>query len=338
MSLRYRKSVKIMPGLRLNLNKNSTSLSFGVPGARMSINTKGDVYRSFGIPGTGLYDVQRISGKSRRTAAAVSEPAPEQIEGHATTDVKVGLFAPKYEKAFHACIQKMNIADFEQYEEDYPEHSLAAKCFSTTLLVAKPETFAKGAALFDEMWKRREELAADDLYAKFSKYVDLTAHIAPGILVKSAFTMKALGLFYAEVLQAQEKFQEAYDVLETLTPDIHVQVATCEVEIQLRKFDEVIKTTEHVENVDDSTAILLVFRGIAFREQGNYVAAVEEFKLAKAVRTRDQAILNKALFERGLAYEKMGKLGLARADYEKILVTDGAYEGVAERLKALGQA
>ena len=54
MGLRFRRSIKIAPGLKLNINKNSVGLSAGTKGAHVSVNTKGDVTRSVGIPGTGL--------------------------------------------------------------------------------------------------------------------------------------------------------------------------------------------------------------------------------------------------------------------------------------------
>ncbi|NBX52001.1 DUF4236 domain-containing protein, partial [bacterium] len=33
MSLRFRRSMKLLPGVRLNFNKDSVGMSFGVPGA-----------------------------------------------------------------------------------------------------------------------------------------------------------------------------------------------------------------------------------------------------------------------------------------------------------------
>lgn len=54
MGLRFRKSVKIAPGVRLNIGKKSVGISAGVKGARVSVNSSGRVTKSVGIPGTGL--------------------------------------------------------------------------------------------------------------------------------------------------------------------------------------------------------------------------------------------------------------------------------------------
>lgn len=68
MGLRFRKSIKIAPGVKLNLNKGSVGLSAGVRGARVSVNSKGRVTKSVGIPGSGLSYVttSKIGGKKTK--------------------------------------------------------------------------------------------------------------------------------------------------------------------------------------------------------------------------------------------------------------------------------
>ena len=41
MGLGFKKSIKIAPGVRVNLGKKSAGLSFGVKGAKYSINSSG---------------------------------------------------------------------------------------------------------------------------------------------------------------------------------------------------------------------------------------------------------------------------------------------------------
>ena len=50
MGLRFRKSKKLLPGVKLNISKNSVGLSVGVKGARVSVNSKGRVTKSVSIP------------------------------------------------------------------------------------------------------------------------------------------------------------------------------------------------------------------------------------------------------------------------------------------------
>jgi len=59
MALRFRRSVQIIPGVRLNFSGSGIGVSMGVPGARVTVGPSG-VYRHLSLPGTGLYSRQRI--------------------------------------------------------------------------------------------------------------------------------------------------------------------------------------------------------------------------------------------------------------------------------------
>ena len=61
MGLVFRKSIKLLKGVNLNLSKSGVGLSVGTKGARVSINSKGQGNASIGIPGTGVYYRKRIS-------------------------------------------------------------------------------------------------------------------------------------------------------------------------------------------------------------------------------------------------------------------------------------
>ena len=54
MGLSFRKSVTILPGVKVNLSKSGVSLSTGVKGLHASINTKGQVRGTASLPGTGI--------------------------------------------------------------------------------------------------------------------------------------------------------------------------------------------------------------------------------------------------------------------------------------------
>lgn len=58
MGFRFKKSVSLGKGVKLNFNKKSVGVSFGTKGARYSVNSNGRKTTSVGIPGTGLYYTQ----------------------------------------------------------------------------------------------------------------------------------------------------------------------------------------------------------------------------------------------------------------------------------------
>lgn len=65
MGFRFRKSVKIAPGVRLNLNRKSASISLGGKGAHYTVSSTGRKTATVGLPGTGIsYSVTESTGKS----------------------------------------------------------------------------------------------------------------------------------------------------------------------------------------------------------------------------------------------------------------------------------
>ncbi len=70
MSLRFRKSIKLFPGAKINIGKTGIGISTGIKGAHIGINKRG-MYTDVGIPGTGVSNFQYI-GKEQ------SQPAPKR--------------------------------------------------------------------------------------------------------------------------------------------------------------------------------------------------------------------------------------------------------------------
>ena len=64
MGLRFRKSFKVAPGVKVNLNKKSTSVTFGGKGFHKTYSSSGKKTTSVGIPGTGAYYTTSSGGGS----------------------------------------------------------------------------------------------------------------------------------------------------------------------------------------------------------------------------------------------------------------------------------
>jgi hypothetical protein len=67
MAFRFRKQFKILPGIKVTLSKRSIGVTAGVRGAHISINTKGRITRTVGIPGSGVSDVNISNAKNNST-------------------------------------------------------------------------------------------------------------------------------------------------------------------------------------------------------------------------------------------------------------------------------
>ena len=69
MGMRFRRSVKIMPGVRINFSKSGMSTTIGPKGTSVNIGKKG-TYLNTGIPGTGVYMREKIGGGQAKTRQA----------------------------------------------------------------------------------------------------------------------------------------------------------------------------------------------------------------------------------------------------------------------------
>ena len=345
MSVRFRKSMKLAPGVRLNFNKDSVGMSFGVPGARYTINSKGRRTVSTGIPGTGIYNVETISSGSSSRSKKVEQQEDRWSQNAPGREIKPGLFASKAEKEFYQFLldvykdKKLDvdaaIARAAELRDTYDElrYGLELIAFAQGITVDKWENKAIewGAGL----WKNREVIFNDTYVTKYFQALKLMVTISPGIATSLIYNEQTLGFIWAEVLQGLEKFDEALDVLHEMDADQMVAISIADIEITKRDFDGAIETTEDIEVEDDATAMLMVLRGVAFREKGMHEAAVECFKRAMKQKDVQQILAHRALFERGVTYAAMGKKSMAIKDLEKILVDNPAYPEVEKKLSEL---
>ena len=62
MGFRYRKSINLGGGFRINLSKHGVGYSWGVPGYRVTKTATGRTRKTYSIPGTGLGYIEESSG------------------------------------------------------------------------------------------------------------------------------------------------------------------------------------------------------------------------------------------------------------------------------------
>lgn len=89
MGWRFRRTIKVAPGIRLNVSKSGVSTTIGSRGASVNIGKRG-VYRNLSIPGTGLYRRDKISGgapaqrkaKTRQSASSTIAKREVSVTRH----------------------------------------------------------------------------------------------------------------------------------------------------------------------------------------------------------------------------------------------------------------
>jgi len=73
MSWGFRRRIKVLPGVHLNVGKRGVSTSFGRRGASITFGKRG-TFLNLGIPGTGLYSRQKIGGGYSMSAGGNDVP------------------------------------------------------------------------------------------------------------------------------------------------------------------------------------------------------------------------------------------------------------------------
>lgn len=82
--MRFRKSIRICKGIKVNFSKSGASFTTGIPGFSFTTGRKG-VYLNAGIPGTGLYSRTKLGGSSgvkRKTHSATKRTISTGINLH----------------------------------------------------------------------------------------------------------------------------------------------------------------------------------------------------------------------------------------------------------------
>ncbi len=123
MGFRYRKSIRLGNGFRINLSKSGIGYSWGTKGFRVSRTARGTTRRTYSVPGTGISYVDE-SGKRNHTTR-LNPPLQRSLEQ--TTN-------STYERA----IESAQIEEFKEAEEgtisDALERTIKLNFIGTILL------------------------------------------------------------------------------------------------------------------------------------------------------------------------------------------------------------
>jgi tetratricopeptide (TPR) repeat protein len=242
------------------------------------------------------------------------------------------MFAPKGEKDLYKAIKSQDANAIKRVGTEHPDFRPPSYSVAGLMILQDQPTEAE--RLLAEAFATGMD-PAEDKFVSTYMFTRLELSIAEGVSAELPINRDAVGLALAELMQDAGKLDEAIEVVEPLEPTTYAAVSLTELYAQTRRWDDVIEVTEGVKNEDDATALLCVFRGQAFREQGFYEAAHEALKEALRSRSRAPEIRHRALAERAQNYLAQGKKAMARKDLERILAEDSAYEGVREQLAAL---
>jgi len=353
VAFRVNRSFSIVPGVKFRLNKRSVGLTLGKGPFHYTVNSRGRRTSSVGIPGTGMYFQDGRGGtpyrrpSRRRTAASAPAPAPEPqfITGTAADAIatslvtrRPGWFAPKGEKALHRALAAKDIPALEQLAAAGGPFTLASNALLAIVAPCEDDAGLERRARAIYAALAAGDPAADPFIRKYAPGLVTAVPITEQVSAELPMNRMGLALLYVETLQELGRLEDAANYVAGLERNEVSALSLAELWIALERWDEVVGLTTGVTNADDFTALMLVYRGIAFREQGYYDAAREAFRDALRSKKRSPLIRHLALFARSQCSVEQRRFAAARKDLETILNEDPSYEGLQAALDALGPA
>lgn len=113
MGMRYRKSINLGGGFRVNISKSGIGYSWGVKGFRHTKTARGTTRKTYSIPGTGLSYIEE-SGKKKRSNGGVNPNQNQAAISNAvsTENVNVSDYQPAEYEELLAQIRKAQRLDY----------------------------------------------------------------------------------------------------------------------------------------------------------------------------------------------------------------------------------
>lgn len=347
MGFRFRKSIQIVPGVRLNLSRSGVGYSVGGKGMRITKHANGRVSRTLSVPGTGISHQQTLRpapGRSRATTASPSRPTtPPPPLPPPPPPPTPAFTAPQWEKDLLAVLPSRTPADFIAVARAHGRAMPAVRLIAAALEgllhfehgTGHPGAQARARELLGWVVAQNEPLATHPFATRYLADRTWPVEIAFGVTAQLRLRDEVIRLAAAELHQHAGDLDPAIWTVEGAQPTTMSALSLAELYSDADRHQDVIDLTNGLTNLDDSTALLLAFRGRAFAQLGYQDAARESFTQALRMRTRSAAVRHRALLERAQVDLAQNRKAAARKSIEKVLVEDPTYPGLSEALAAL---
>ena len=220
MGFRMRKSIKVAPGVRLNVTKSGVGA--GGRGGRYSVHSSGRRTVTAGsrvVPG--VYYQKRVRGGFRR---GVHGPASEPVEAPPTPRTP-GFFAPKGEKELCKAIKAQDFGAIKRVGDEHDDFRLAAYGLAGLSLLSTDQSESR--RLLEDASATGEDPAEDEFVTTYL-YSRVELPLAAGVTAELPVDRDAVGLALAELQQEAGDIDEAISVVEELEPTGYAAVSLAE--------------------------------------------------------------------------------------------------------------
>lgn len=349
MGVRFRRSIKLAPGVRLNVTKTGMGVTVGGKGARYSVHSSGRRTLGLGLPGTGTYYQQSSGGRSRTGGQSARGGPRSQVAAPinpAQAIPRPGLFAPGAERAYHAGLLSYlggdNAAAFASFEKVVASDPSALSAHLFAGVAASAVGDSSGSIAHLEAVVGSPVGLPDRYQAKYMPdsifSLTLAIRITDAITARPPFDNLTAVLALAEAYQSAGKLEDAIGLMQQIhqiEADPLVRLSLCDLLYADGDHEAVIETSAGVTNDSDIDVETMHLRGAAFVATGLTTAALDTFTAALAkTANRDAGLINAVRYDRALLLAQLGQAKRSRDDLERIFAVDPAFEDVKDRLSA----
>lgn len=231
---------------------------------------------------------------------------------------KPGMMASKGEKAVHAAISSGDVPEILRVAGQNPKYAVAADAIAG--LLSLETDLDRGIDLLRAAIEPGSDIDKDHFIHKYLPEAGLSVVIAEGLLVRLPLRRVSIVLLLAELYQANDRPDEALELLNGAEQTTHIRLSKSELLLQLERYEEVLAATQGVHNDDDFTALLIAYRGQALAALGRSDEALSAFVRVLEFPNRSSSVRVLALVGRGTINKARGELILADNDFTQALM------------------
>lgn len=329
--MRFRRSISLGKGLRLNISKSGIGVSAGVKGFRIGIGPRG-AYTSTSIPGTGLYNINYWGGSPKKGP-------------HCELQVKPNINNPIQETHTRITQEYPSLAEVGFASANTLRYWLAA---AASLVFFSSSFGPYLALLLIVLWFRRirskpVQLGSKYLkarqYAGFGRYVD-AAKLLEEIKAESPspHVLLALGHTYYYAKENAKAITCYKEYLSQFPDDTGIKLRLATLLAGEKDYAGALSILESLPNSALEDPFVIWLRGGCLVELDKPEAAIEVLKKAPLRKRTPDPVLTAVRYTLGIAYKKAGNKKRALGLFRRVYADDPGFFDIAEQIADLERA
>ncbi|WP_350342646.1 DUF4236 domain-containing protein [Proteinivorax tanatarense] len=310
MGFRFRKSIKLSKGVRLNLSKKGVGVSTGIKGARVGVGPRG-VRQTVSIPGTGMSFVK----ENRLSSTKANYDAPNSGQNTFTDSTTLPHKKVKYPKKiwFFIILGLLTIPIFIGMP------ILIYGLYNINRYKQKDEV--KAISLFNDAIKKLandEHSLAIDLLSKAYRYNPDDEDI-----------MYYLMMYSYEYLNDYENSLKLSQKLLVLNEDnVFYKYCLASSYYKLKKYNKAIKLLQELQSNKELQEEVIILLGKSFFKLGKYNLALEVLNRGPVRRRNPDPSMMEARYYLGLTCLKLGNNSRAKTHLSAVYSNDINYKNI----------